>query len=72
MHASGKYFLNNGSVIVAAPTRAAAYNVGGQTIHREFKLDFSRDQNCSLSENARIALADKLSSTIAYFSMNKV
>jgi phage gpG-like protein len=34
-----KIFQDNNSVIGAAPTGAAAHNVGGQTIHREFKID---------------------------------
>ncbi len=33
-----RMFQKNYSFIVAAPTGAAAHNMGGQTIHREFKL----------------------------------
>ncbi len=32
-------FNNNNSVLVTAPTGAAAYNVWGQTIHREFSVN---------------------------------
>jgi ATP-dependent DNA helicase PIF1 len=35
----------NYSFIVAAPTGAAAHNVGGQTIHREFKIDMRKKQS---------------------------
>jgi hypothetical protein len=31
-------FSNNNSVFVTAPTGAAVYNVGGTTIHKEFKI----------------------------------
>ncbi len=31
-------FQDNNSVFVTAPTRVAAYNVGGSTIHKEFKV----------------------------------
>jgi len=34
-----KMFQDNNSVVVAAPTGAAAHNVGGQTMHREFKIE---------------------------------
>jgi predicted GTPase len=34
-----KIFDDNDSVFVTAPTGAAAYNVGGSTIHREFKIN---------------------------------
>jgi hypothetical protein len=34
-----KVFDDNDSVFVTAPTGAAAYNVGGSTIHREFKIN---------------------------------
>jgi hypothetical protein len=33
-----KIFQDNNSVIVAAPTGAAAHNVGGQTLHRALKI----------------------------------
>jgi hypothetical protein len=33
-----KIFDDNYSVFVTAPTGAAAYNVGGSTIHRELKI----------------------------------
>jgi len=34
-----KIFNDNDTVFVTAPTGAAAYNVGGSTIHREFKIN---------------------------------
>jgi len=33
-----KIFKDNDTVFVTAPTGAAAYNVRGSTIHREFKI----------------------------------
>ena len=33
-----KIFNDNDTVFVTAPTGAAAYNVRGSTIHREFKI----------------------------------
>jgi nicotinamide riboside kinase len=40
-----RMFQKNYSFIVAAPTGAAAHNVGGQTIHREFKIDMRKKQS---------------------------
>ena len=36
---------NNNSVLVTAPTGAAAHNVGGQTIHREFKINVGKKKH---------------------------
>ena len=49
-----KIFQDNDSVIVAAPTGAAAHNVGGQTIHREFKIDVRKKKQqiiCIIATN---------------------
>jgi len=37
-------FKDNNSVFVTAPTGAAAYNVGGTTIHKEFKIGVKQNQ----------------------------
>jgi GTPase Era involved in 16S rRNA processing len=34
-----KIFNDNNSAFVTAPAGAAAYNVGGSTMHREFKIN---------------------------------
>ena len=59
-----RIFQNNNSVIVAAPTRAAAHNVGGQTMHREFKIDMRKKQS-SLLTSSKEALMNKLKTTVA-------
>jgi hypothetical protein len=61
-------FQDNKSVLVTAPTRAAAYNVGGSKIHKEFKVgvkDVPTENN--LGQNARQELMNKLLHTIAIF-----
>jgi len=46
-----KIFQDNNSVIVAAPTGAAAHNVGGQTLHREFKIGIGKNKKRNLSKS---------------------
>jgi len=36
-------FQDNNSVFVTAPTGAASYNVGGTTIHKEYKIDINNN-----------------------------
>jgi len=60
-------FKNNNSVLVTAPTGAAAHNVGGQTIHREFKISVKKKKGSSLANSAKEHLIQKLSQTIALF-----
>ena len=56
-----KIFDNNGSVFVTAPTGAAAYNVGGSTIHREFKINIRDVPGYNtLSDNTKKELMKKL------------
>jgi len=62
-----KIFQNNNSVIVAAPTGAAAHNVGGQTIHREFKIGIGKRRNTTLSKKGKEQLHEKLEHTAAIF-----
>jgi len=62
-----KIFQDNDSVIVAAPTGAAAHNVGGQTIHRAFKIDVRKNNNNKISALSQQILLEKLQSTIAIF-----
>jgi ABC-type cobalamin/Fe3+-siderophores transport system ATPase subunit len=61
-------FQDNKSVFVTAPTGAAAYNVGGTTIHKEFKVNV-RDipEHKNLNDNAKQELMNKLLHTIALF-----
>lgn len=61
-----KMFNNNNSVLVTAPTGAAAYNVGGQTIHREFCVNTGKKHE-NLGKVAKENLVAKLMSTIALF-----
>jgi hypothetical protein len=61
-----KIFRSSNSILVTAPTRAAAHNVGGQTIHREFKLNFKKMGN-KLSDKAKKQVKQKLIFTIALF-----
>jgi phage gpG-like protein len=60
-------FNSNNCAFVVAPTGAAAHNVGGQTIHREFKVNINKKKKISLSEKAKIQLMEKLMFTIAVF-----
>jgi phage gpG-like protein len=60
-------FKNNNSVLVTAPTGAAAHNVGGQTIHREIKISVKKKKGSSLANSAKEHLIQKLSQTIALF-----
>ena len=59
-------FQDNDSVHVLAPTGAAAFNVGGQTIHQMLNVNV-RDPDKMLSEQARENLGDKLQTTAALF-----
>ncbi len=61
-------FQDNNSVFVTAPTGAAAYNVGGSTIHKEFKIgiqDIATHEN--MSHNQKEELMNKLLNTIVFF-----
>jgi hypothetical protein len=60
-------FKKNDSVLVAAPTGAAAHNIGGQTIHREFKIGIGKGNKWSISKKAKEYLHEKLEHTIAVF-----
>jgi hypothetical protein len=63
-----KIFQDNNSVFVTAPTGAAAYNVGGTTIHKEFRVsvkDIPGHEN--LGDAAKQELLRKLLRTIALF-----
>jgi len=61
-----KIFDDNDSVFVTAPTGAAAYNVGGSTIHREFKINVRDVPGYNtLSDNTKKELMKKLLRTIA-------
>ena len=53
-----KIFQRNNSVLVTAPTGAAAHNVGGQTIHREFKVNY-KQEGSKLSNTAKKLLMEK-------------
>jgi hypothetical protein len=61
-------FQDNNSVFVTAPTGAAAYNVGGTTIHKEFKIGIKGNTTGNdLTNHARQELMQKLLKTIAIF-----
>ncbi len=61
-------FQDNNSMFVTAPTGAAAYNVGGTTIHKEFKIGIKgAATNEELSNYARQELMKKLIRAIALF-----
>lgn len=62
-----RIFKNNNSVFVTAPTGAAAHNVCGQTIHREFKVHVRKKHEFTLSQKSRTELMEKLAYTIALF-----
>ena len=62
-----RMFKKNDSVLVAAPTGAAAHNIGGQTIHREFKIGIGKGNKWSISKKAKEYLHEKLEHTIAVF-----
>jgi hypothetical protein len=63
-----KIFKDNDTVFVTAPTGAAAYNVRGSTIHREFKIK-GRDiaGYNKMSDNTKKELMKSLLRTIALF-----
>jgi ATP-dependent DNA helicase PIF1 len=61
-------FQDNNSMFVTAPTGAAAYNVGGTTIHKEFKIGINNAAtNEELSNYAKQELMNKLPKAIALF-----
>ncbi len=62
-----RMFKKNDSVLVAAPTGAAAHNIRGQTIHREFKIGIGKGNKWSISKKAKEYLHEKLEHTIAVF-----
>ncbi len=44
---------NNNSVLVTAPTEAAAHYIGGQTNYHEFKITVKKKKGISLSNSAK-------------------
>jgi hypothetical protein len=61
-------FQHNNSVFVTAPTGAAAYNVGGSTMHKEFKIIIQDTPvHNELSNIAKQELMNKLLKAIALF-----
>jgi ATP-dependent DNA helicase PIF1 len=61
-------FQDNNSVFVTAPTGAAAYNVGGTTIHKEFKIGIKGNTTGNdLTNLAKQELMQKLLKAIAIF-----
>jgi len=62
-----KIFQINNSVLIAAPTGAAAHNVGGQTMHREFKISIGKSNKWNLSKRAKEQMNEKLQHTAAVF-----
>jgi ABC-type cobalamin/Fe3+-siderophores transport system ATPase subunit len=61
-------FQDNNSVFVSAPTGAAAYNVGGTTIHKEFKVSIKdKPSENNMSDHAKQELMQKLLRTVALF-----
>ena len=62
-----KMFNDNNSLLVTAPTGAAAYNVGGQTTHREFGVNIRVKKHETLDKVAKENLVAKLMSVIALF-----
>jgi len=60
-------FKKNDSVLVAAPTGAAAHNIGGQTIHKEFKIGIGKGKKWSISKKVKEYLHEKLEHNIAVF-----
>ena len=59
-------FQHNNAVHVVAPTGAAAFNVGGQTIHRLLRVNVA-DPDKALGENAKAQLGAVLQNTVALF-----
>jgi len=55
-----KMFQDNNSVVVAAPTGAAAHNDGGQTMHREFKIGIGKNKKWNISKKAKGNLSKKM------------
>jgi ribosome biogenesis GTPase A len=55
-----KIFQDNNSVIVAAPTGAAAHNVGGQTLQREIKIGIGKNKKRNLSKKIKGAYDGKI------------
>jgi hypothetical protein len=63
-----KIFNGNDTVFVTAPTGAAAYNVRGSIIHREFKINVKDIPSYNkMSDNTKKELMKKLLRTIALF-----
>jgi ATP-dependent DNA helicase PIF1 len=59
-------FKNNNSVHVSAPTGSAAFNVGGETLHRIFRANCKKMEQ-ELSHREKEELIFKLYNTIALF-----
>jgi type II secretory pathway predicted ATPase ExeA len=55
-----KMFQDNNNVVVAAPTGAEAHNVGGQTMHREFKIGIGKNKKWNISKKAKENLCKKM------------
>jgi ABC-type branched-subunit amino acid transport system ATPase component len=55
-----KMFQDNNSVVVAALTGAAAHNVGGQNMHREFKIGIEKNKKWNISKKAKENLSKKM------------
>ena len=51
-----QYFQTNESVLIVAPTGTAAYNVGGQTLHREFGISIYPNQDMSNKSKEKLTL----------------
>ena len=59
-----QYFQANESVLIVAPTGTAAYNVGGQTLHREFGISIYPNQDMSNKSKEKLRLRLKKIVTI--------
>lgn len=60
-----KIFQDNNSILVAAPTGCAAYNVGGKTIHKQFNIRVRGKKDEKMGNIAREELMKKLLRVIA-------
>ena len=54
-----QYFQANESVLIVAPTGTAAYNIGGQTLHREFGISIYPNQDMSNKSKEKLRLTLK-------------
>ena len=51
-----QYFQINESVLIVAPTGTVAYNVGGQTLHIEFRISIYPNQELSIKSKEKLRL----------------